>query len=157
MISGKLEFRATILSARLSHAPPTTMSVNALPANGTTTINIATPPKRKKKATVKHQTMFTQFTPQKKITVPYRLNKDKQLLRLQKSLNSASDLSMDQFKFSRMRLSATVKNVHPFVFKTLGNVASKFCGMNPKCAEHGTFPFTFTAQENWAMVNLQLW
>ena len=93
--------------------------------------------------------MFSQFTPQKKITVPYRLNKDKQLLRLQKSLNSASDLSMDQFKFSRMRLSATVKNVHPFVFKTLGNVASKFCGMSPKCAEHGTLPFTFKAQENW--------
>ena len=81
--------------------------------------------------------------------MPYRLNKDKQLLRLQKSLNSASDLSMDQFKFSRMRLSATVKNVHPFVFKTLGNVASKFCGMSPKCAEHGTLPFTFKAQENW--------
>ena len=109
--------------------------------------------RRKKSNSPKHRSLFSQSSPKKKITVPFKLNKDKQLTRLKKSLNTVNELSVERFQFSKQRLSAIITNVNPILFKDFTQVASKVFGLGsnvpPKCEEHQSLPFSFSVQENW--------
>ena len=121
-------------------------------SSGTSLIPLAEAKKLRKKPT--HQTLFNQTpTRKKQLMVPVKLNKQKQTTRLQKALNSFSDLDLANLKYSTQRKSATLGNIHPFVFKALSNVFNTFCGpesqIAPKCITHTSVPFLFSAQDNW--------
>ena len=121
------------------------------PSSGINQKSIAESKKLKKHT---HQTLFNQTpTRKKQLMVPVKLNKQKQTALLQKALNSFSDLDLADLKYSAQRKSATLGNIHPFVFKALSNVFNTFCGpesqVTPKCVTHTNVPFLFSAQDNW--------